>query len=86
MWLSRLRILQAHQTRKSWFESKLYFKLDVIYFTSIMKQITELILITVDGTGSGVLWSLEGEETGENRCTDGRPSYFPARFERGSQR
>ena len=29
-----------------------------------MKQVIGLIIITLDGAGSGVMWSLEWEETG----------------------
>ena len=29
-----------------------------------MKQVIELIRITLDGAGSGIMWSLEWEETG----------------------
>ena len=60
-----------------------------------MKQITELMLITLDGTGSGVVWSFKWTERNPGTlrkptCTDGRPAfpitYSPAMIECGSKR
>ena len=46
------------------------------------KRFIEFLLIYFDGAGSGIMWPLKWEETGENpTCTDGRPQYPITYFE-----